>query len=83
MSFQATVLPHEPVAAPLAALPVAASGTRPRGLLGAIRAVLARLVDADKRYRDARHMHALPDHILRDIGMTRGDLRLESRRVTR
>jgi uncharacterized protein YjiS (DUF1127 family) len=39
-----------------------------------LRRLLARLVEADARYREKRRIEALPDERLRDIGLTRADL---------
>jgi uncharacterized protein YjiS (DUF1127 family) len=83
MSYQGTILPYETDAAPRAARPVAVSGARPHSLLGAIKALLVRWAEAESRRRTARAMLALPDHLLRDIDVSRADLRLEARRVSR
>ena len=37
-------------------------------------ALLERVVEADRRYRDLHKLRELPDHLLRDVGLHRGDL---------
>ena len=36
--------------------------------------LLARLIIADARYREARRLEELPEERLRDVGLTRADL---------
>ncbi len=47
----------------------AATTSRGFGLAG----LLNWLVEADRRHREARHVRRLPDHMLRDTGLTRTD----------
>jgi uncharacterized protein YjiS (DUF1127 family) len=55
-------------------------GRRRRG--AALGAVLRGLVDRNRTWRERarqrRHLAGLNDHILRDIGLTRGDVMAES-----
>ena len=47
----------------------------PRQTLNArLSALLERVVEADRRYRDLHNLRELPDHLLRDVGLHRGDL---------
>lgn len=46
---------------------------------GGLRGLIDRLLDADRRYRSARHLRGLPEHMLEDIGLTRGEADLLSR----
>jgi len=41
-----------------------------------LRAVPARIVEADARRRAERRLATLPDHLLADMGITRDDVRL-------
>ena len=40
-----------------------------------LRAVPARIVEADARHRAERRLAVLPDHLLADMGLTRDDVR--------
>ena len=48
---------------------------RPISLPRWLRAIPARLADADARYRDERRLAAVSDHLLADMGLTRDDVR--------
>ncbi len=44
-----------------------------------VRGLLEALAQADARYRANAHFQRLDDHLLRDIGVSRGDLAAELR----
>lgn len=46
----------------------------------AVRGLVAKIVEADQRYRSRQQLVALDDHLLRDIGVTRADVAAELRR---
>jgi uncharacterized protein YjiS (DUF1127 family) len=48
-----------------------------------VRGLLQALVSANARYRAAVHFSRLDDHLLRDIGLSRGDALAELRRIGR
>jgi uncharacterized protein YjiS (DUF1127 family) len=41
---------------------------------GPLRALVARMADAVRKSADRRRLQDMPDHLLRDIGLTRGDI---------
>lgn len=47
------------------------------GMDGALRAIIARVSRATARYRQRRRLAELDDHLLSDIGLTRGDVEQE------
>jgi uncharacterized protein YjiS (DUF1127 family) len=46
-----------------------------------VRGVLGFLAAADARHRTRKNLRDLDDHLLRDIGLTRGDVAAELRRL--
>jgi uncharacterized protein YjiS (DUF1127 family) len=46
----------------------------PAAISGALRAALRRMAEADRDFRARRAARHMPDHILRDIGLTRAEL---------
>jgi uncharacterized protein YjiS (DUF1127 family) len=50
------------------------------GVVGALARMRARMVEADRRARDAVRLAGLPDRVLRDAGLTRDELSRLGRR---
>lgn len=51
-----------------------AAATRPAtasAVLSRMAGLLNRLIEADRTWRETRHLHRLPDHLLQDSGLTR------------
>ena len=57
-----------------------AARTPRRTLRAQLAAILARLAEADRRYRDMHRLREMPDYLLRDIGLHRGDIAHRARR---
>jgi uncharacterized protein YjiS (DUF1127 family) len=51
-----------------------------RTLCARLAAMLARLAEADRRNRDILRLREMPDYLLRDIGLDRGDISHRARR---
>ncbi len=62
---------------PCAPAPMQSAGRRHRG---AIPGLLTRLVGLDRIWRQRRHLGELPDSLLDDLGLTRGDVARETQR---
>ncbi|WP_207476814.1 DUF1127 domain-containing protein [Arenibaculum pallidiluteum] len=61
--------------------PTTPSGRQP-GLLGPVRLVLQRWCEHRRKRRALIHLAGLDDHLLRDVGITRGELYHEIARTT-
>ena len=48
---------------------------------GRVMRFVGRVLDADQRYRAARHLRNLPEHMLSDIGMDRATAEAMSREI--
>jgi uncharacterized protein YjiS (DUF1127 family) len=66
-----------------AARSAAAPAPRLRFPLRALRALLDRWAEAERERRNLQALLSLPDHLMKDVGVTRGDLRLALRRARR
>ena len=81
MSFERTVIrAAERVEAPVAssasvAAPGPSPAARPRGLPELFAGLVDRWIAAAARRREAKRLRSMPDYLLKDIGLTRDDVR--------
>ncbi|MFZ1430998.1 MAG: DUF1127 domain-containing protein [Geminicoccaceae bacterium] len=58
----------------------ASDHTRPRSAAASLRAIVAAIRDGLRHHQERRRLAALGDDLLRDIGLTRGDVEREYER---